>query len=318
MVGAILLASVWPELGASDGLLPMKQIKQLGVFLVFFNQGVQLPGEELRRGLKNWRLHGLVQVATYILFPILTVLALGASASAFQQEDLRNGFLYLAFLPTTVTSAVALTSVAGGNVTGALFNCTLSSVLGVFLVPVLCVQFIGVHGGGADVSMGPMLLNVALTILVPLILGQIFRSRLQAVYSRHKPFFRRFNNGVILLIVYTAFCNSFQRNIWSSVSTVDLIITAVGVLGILGIMHASVWWASGATGLDPASRITALYCGGQKSLAVGLPMSAMVFGSSATVELSLLLLPLLMYHPAQLVLGGWFSSRSLDGVVTGR
>lgn len=309
--GLVVLAWAFPELGGADSVIPVALLGKIGVFLIFFNQGVQLPGEALRKGLLEWRLHLLVQLSTFVLFPVLAGAALWGASSVFDQPDLRLGFFYLAFLPTTVTSAVALTSVADGNVAGALFNCTLSSLIGVFLVPFLCVTFLGAGGGDGQVPLSGLLLSIAVTILLPTVLGQILRPVLKDLFARHRTLLRRFNNGVILYIVWGAFCQSFLREVWSRVSAFDLALTVAFVLTLLVLVSGVVWKISALAGLETASRMAAFYCGSQKSLAMGLPMSALIFGSVEGVELSLLLIPLLIYHPTQLILGGILAPRFL-------
>ena len=307
---SVVLAGIAPEWGGEDSLIPVGFLRLAGVFLIFFNQGVVLPGEELRRGFLEWRLHLYVQLCTYLFFPMMIGLGLWLSASFFVQEDLRLGFLLLAFTPTTVTSAVALVTLARGNVTGALFNCTLSSVIGVFLVPVMAVTFMGAGGVDGQVAIGGMLGNIVLTILFPLVLGQLCRPRLKTLFGRHKTFFRRFNSGVILFIVWAAFCQSFLRKVWTGISGADLTYTLIGVLLVLFAGGFLVWLGAGRLRLPPASRITAFYCGSQKTIAMGLPLSVMIFsGEEHGIELSLLVLPLLVYHPAQLILGGWLVPR---------
>jgi len=306
MVLAFALAAIAPQLGDPDGVLPINLLGLIGVFLIFFNQGVSLPGEELRRGFLEWKLHVLVQLTTYLLFPLMVGVGLWLASSWFDQPDLRRGFLYLAFVPTTVASAVALTSLARGNVSGALFNCTLSSVIGVFLVPLLCVMFLAAGGADGRIELGGTLTKIVTTILFPLVLGQVMRRGLKDIYGRHKAAVRRFNSGVILFIVWSAFCQSFLRDVWQQVGWVDITLTAIGALALLAASGGWLWWCSARLGLGRESRVAAFYCGGQKSVAMGLPLSAMIFGAGpAGPDLSLLLLPLLIYHTAQLMLGGW-------------
>ncbi len=310
MVLVFVLAAIAPQWGNPDGALPINLLGLIGVFLIFFNQGVSLPGEELRRGFLEWKLHLLVQFTTYLIFPLLVGLGLWLSTAWYDQADLRRGFLYLAFVPTTVASAVALTSLAQGNVSGALFNCTLSSVIGVFLVPVLCVVFLDAGGGDGRIELGGVLTKITLTILFPLVLGQVVRRFLKDLYARHKVAVRRFNSGVILFIVWSAFCQSFLRDVWQQVGWVDLTLTGLGVIALLAAAGAWLWWGAARLGLSRESRVAAFYSGGQKSVAMGLPLSAMIFGVGAgSADLSLLLLPLLIYHTAQLMLGGWMVPR---------
>jgi len=68
-----------------------------------------------------------------------------------------------------------------------------------------------------------------------------------------------------------------------------------------------VWLASRALGFAPSERITALFCGSKKTLASGVPMARVIFG--AAPGLGLILLPIMLYHPLQLMVGGWLAAR---------
>lgn len=307
----VLAAAIFPELGSSQSILPVRTLKGLGVFLIFFNQGVLLPGEEVRQGFLEGKLHALVQITTYLFFPVLVFMVLWGASGFFTQPDLRMGFLYLAFLPTTVSSAVALTSIADGNVSGALFNCALSSIIGVFLVPLLCIVFLNQGGAESQMEILSILRTVSLMLLLPLAVGQAARPVLKKSFSTHKKGIKGFNNGVILFIIWAAFCQSFLRNVWNQVSAWDLGVSVALAAFVLLMASAFVWGMSAKLRLPPPSRITALFCGSQKSIAMGLPLSAMIFSghTGSRVELSLLVLPLMIYHPMQLIFAGWILPR---------
>lgn len=307
----VVAAAIFPVWGSKESVLPIGGLKLAGVFLIFFNQGVLLPGEALRQGFLEGKLHALVQLSTYVIFPLFVVFLLWVSSGFFIQPDLRMGFLYLAFLPTTVSSAVALTSVAEGNVSGALFNCTLSSLIGIFLVPLLCVLFLGQGGGESPMALVGILQNVSLTLLLPLALGQLARPVLKEIFSAHKQGIKHFNNGVILFIIWTAFCQSFLRNVWSQVSSAELGLSLLAAAVLLLGASTWTWWMSAKISLPIPSRITALFCGSQKSIAMGLPLSAMIFSGAdgEQIELSLLVIPLMIYHPLQLIFAGWLMPR---------
>ncbi|PMZ36333.1 bile acid:sodium symporter, partial [Pseudomonas sp. GW247-3R2A] len=80
---------------------------------------------------------------------------------------------YLCALPSTISSSVALTGSAGGNVPAAILNASLSSVLGIFLTPLLVSLVVGSGAGGID--LGSTLLDLCAMLLVPLVLGQLLR-----------------------------------------------------------------------------------------------------------------------------------------------
>ena len=65
--------------------------------------------------------------------------------------------------------------------------------------------------------------------------------------------------------------------------------------------------ACDALHFSPEDRIAAVFCGSKKSLAAGVPMAQVMFG--AHPSLALILLPIMVYHPLQLVVCGWLATR---------
>ncbi len=70
--------------------------------------------------------------STFILFPLLGVL-FAWWAPVNVDPMLYSGFIYLCILPATVQSAIAFTSLAGGNVAAAVCSASASSLLGIFV-----------------------------------------------------------------------------------------------------------------------------------------------------------------------------------------
>ena len=143
------------------------------------------PSEQISHGLKNIRLHVMVQGFTFIVFPLIWVVAnklLGAHIPPL----LMLGFFYLCALPSTISSSVALTGSAGGNVPAAILNASLSSVLGIFLTPLLVSFVVGSGAGGID--LGSTLLDLCAMLLLPLVLGQLLRPLFGRFFARHKRY----------------------------------------------------------------------------------------------------------------------------------
>ncbi len=131
MFVAIVLAWAVPGPGAHGGWLHPEALAKAGVAVVFFLHGVGLSSGALRAGVLNWRLHALVQTVTSLVFPLIGF-GLSAALDGHVVPELRLGIFYLCALPSTVSSSVALTAAARGNVAGAVFNATLSSLIGTF------------------------------------------------------------------------------------------------------------------------------------------------------------------------------------------
>ena len=62
-----------------------------------------------------------------------------------------------------------------------------------------------------------------------------------------------------------------------------------------------------ATGFNSGDRIAAIFCGSKKSIAAGIPMAQLIFAGDP--RLGLILLPLMIYHPLQLVICGVLAER---------
>jgi sodium/bile acid cotransporter 7 len=313
LLGAVLLAFLFPELGAREGPLQAGFLSKLGVMMIFFLQGLSLKTGELASGLRNVRIHAFVQVWIFLICPLVLVPA-GLLLKMGAQEDLAAGFFFLALIPTTISSAVAFTSAARGNVAAAIFNTTFANVLGVFWVPTGCVLIFATSGSNGSSLIGPLLLKLSWLILFPLIAGQVIRPLLdqRTWFTRIKPAFKSINHGIILFIVFSAFSESVLEDTWSAVPALSvgalLLLTGLTVL----LIHGGVWLSSGWFLQAHEDRVAALFCGSQKTLAAGAPMVVAIFSDGAQLahlNISLILLPLLCYHPIQLFLAAFLLPR---------
>lgn len=308
---AVGLAWLVPEAGASGGWLRAEVTTKLGVAVIFFCQGVTLPGAALRQGAMQWRLHLVVQSFTFLLFPLIGIV-FDALAGEHLPRDLRLGFLFLCVLPSTVTSSVVLTTLAKGNTAGAIFNAVLSNVVGVFITP-LWVAWL-MKAGGEVRPLGPVVREIFVLLLVPLIFGQVMRIWLRAWADARKKLLSNLTYGIILFIVFAAFCNSVKSRLWEQQSGSVSLLAAGGVLVIFLIAIGLVEVIARAVRLDRPDRIAASFCGTQKTLASGVPLAKVIFG--AHPGLGLILLPIMFFHPLQLlvcgVLAGWFARRAED------
>ncbi|KVV04394.1 MULTISPECIES: bile acid:sodium symporter family protein [Pseudomonas] len=296
MLLATLLAYVFPRFGSTGGAMHAEWVINIGVFLVFFLHGVNLSSEQISHGLKNMRLHLMVQGFTFIVFPLLWLLAdtlLGTRIAPL----LMLGFFYLCALPSTISSSVALTGSAGGNVPAAILNASLSSVLGIFLTPLLVSFVVGSGSGGID--LGATLLDLCAMLLLPLVLGQLVRPLLGRFFARHKRYTNIVDKVVILLLVYAAFCNSMVSGMWQQQGAAVILGAFIGS----ALLLAAILWMTTRTAralkFSTADEIAAVFCASKKSLAAGAPMAALIFG--ANPGLGLILLPIMIYHPLQLI-----------------
>ena len=121
----VLLASVLPVSGQAAGVFGWVTT---GAIAILFLHGAKLSREAVVEGIMHWRLHTLVFALTFVMFPILGLLAKPILLPMLGQE-LYWGFLFMCFLPSTVQSSIAFTSVAHGNVAGAVCSASFPILL---------------------------------------------------------------------------------------------------------------------------------------------------------------------------------------------
>ena len=309
LIAMIVLAKLWPQVGAKDSVLPLSDIANVGVSVIFFFYGLRLSPKKLMEGISNWRLHLLIQATTFVLFP-LVVLAVRLITGSFVNETIWLGVFFVACLPSTVSSAVVMVSIAGGNIPAAIFNASLSMLIGVFITPLLMGLYMGAATGSFD--LGPIIIKLLLQVLLPVVLGIILNSKWGAFAERNRKRLRYFDQSIILLIVYTAFCESFAKKMFEGYSWEFLLLLGAGMVAMFYTVYGIVYVLSRLLHFTREDKITAQFCGSKKSLVHGTVMSKVLFPHNP--NMGIILLPIMMYHALQLItvsiIAQWFRRKS--------
>nr|WKN36250.1 bile acid:sodium symporter [Tunicatimonas sp. TK19036] len=300
LLGMILLAYLIPGPGAQQGPASLDSIAGYGVSLIFFFYGLRLDGAQIKAGLSNWRLHLIIQSATFLIFPLLVggLIALLQSGQP-EYEYLWLGVFFLAALPSTVSSSVVMVSIARGNIPAAIFNASISSLLGVFITP-LWMGLMMQQSSSNEMNLGSVVGKLALQVFLPVVLGILLNpTRLGAFAGRYRKTLKYFDQLIILLIVYTSFSESFEQNMFAGYAVSDLLILGAGLLGLFAVMVMILVGLSIISKFNWEDRITLIFCGSKKSLVHGSVMAKVLFtGSIAGV----VLLPVMLYHAMQLII----------------
>jgi sodium/bile acid cotransporter 7 len=295
LLAMIGLAKLWPGPGIQEGPFSLSSLANYGVSMIFFFYGLRLNFDQLRVGLRNYRLHLVIHVTTFIVFPAVVLTARSLLMTP-DTELLWLGIFYVAALPSTVSSSVVMVSIAGGNIPAAIFNASISSLIGVFITPVWMSFLLTSTTGQYDLA--GVIWKLTLQVIVPVVLGLLLNRRLGWFAERNKFYLRYFDQFTILLIVYTAFCESFSLNLFANYSVSDLLWLAALLIGLFFLIFGLITLLSKSLNFSREDRITALFCGSKKSLVQGSVMANVLFpGNIAGVAL----LPIMMYHALQLI-----------------
>jgi sodium/bile acid cotransporter 7 len=305
IVLAIVLGMLFPRVGSL--LNPASSTSTAIIVVLFIITGLTLPAETIWRGMRNLRLHLYLQLFIFCIVP-LYFLATVALTSNLIPASLRVGVLALACLPTTVSSCVVFTQVAGGNAVGALFNSTLANIAGIFLSPLLLSLLLqnglGALPKGETVR---ILKDLALTILLPFAAGQGARLLFaKPLVSKHRSLLAAVSNALILLIIFFAFCKS-SRNEFLHEKAAQLLLPFLYLAVSHLILAAAAYGGARVLRLDGADTIAAVFVAPQKTIAMGIPLLSTYFAGDPQT-LALAIVPLLFYHPWQLLVAGLLKS----------
>lgn len=275
---------------------------QVGIVALFFLYGARLSTAEAVHGLTAWRPHVLIVSVTFALFPLVGLM-LHPLSPALISHELLMALLFLCVVPSAVQSSVAFTSIAGGDRAIAVVAASLSSLLGVFLTPLLVSLMLGAN---AQIDAGTVARIVGL-LLVPFLVGQLSRRWLRGWLGDHEVALRRFDRSTVLLVVYAGFSRGTNADVWHVLDWTDALVVGSVCAGLLAIASA-VCWAAGR-GFGRAARIAIYFCGTNKSLAAGLPMASVLFSPET---FPLMILPLMLYHQLQLIVSTIIATRLSD------
>lgn len=272
----------------------------LAIALLFFLYGARLSTREALKGLMHWRLHLLILGFTFVVFPLL-----GWSLQPLTHvipESLYLGILYLTLVPSTVQSSVAFTSIAKGNVAGAIVAASASNLAGVFLTPLLVMLFMS-QGGGIHVD-AQVFLDIAVLLLLPFILGQLARRWVKGFAANKAT--KLVDRGSITMVVYSAFSAGVVSGVWGQVSVGEIAFLIGLSIAMVALMLWLTRFVAQRLGFDEKDVKAVQFCGTKKSLATGLPMASVIFGGA---NLGLLILPLMIFHQVQLMMCSWLAAR---------
>ena len=304
---AVILAVIAPARG--DFAETFGQLTNVAIAFLFFLYGARLSTQEALNGLKHWRLHLTILAFTFVVYPLIGIAL--RPLTAFISHDMCLGILFLTLVPATVQSLVAFTSIAKGNVAGAIVSASTSNLVGVFITPALVMLLMGT-GGGVHIDTS-VFGEIALLLLAPFILGQLTR-RWVGKFAQSKAT-KVVDRGSIAMVVYSAFSKGVVDGIWSSISIWELAF----LVAFAAIFVAFMLWltkkVSEKLGFKRADTVAIEFCGSKKSLATGLPMASVIFASGGT-SLGLLILPLMIYHQVQLMMCSWLASRYAQRATT--
>ena len=297
---AILIAWFLPN---GPEVLPLKVITDIGIGFIFFFYGLKLSPAEFKAGFKNYKVHILVQLTTFLFFPLLA-LAFTPFFGGGTSSQLWLAVFFLAALPSTVSSSIVMVNLAKGDVPTAIFNASLSGLLGIIFTPVWMSLFMA---SSSQFEFGAVIQKLVIQIILPLIIGLLLQQFFGHWARKNSKKISFFDKSVIVLIVYSSFSSAFSSELFTTVGLVDLLKLTALVTVLFFTVYFGLGFISKWLKFSIKDEITAKFCGTKKSLVHGSVMVKVIFGNSAAN--ALYLLPIMLYHILQLLVIAVFAER---------
>ncbi len=297
LISVIILAWLFPNIGTNTQYVDLKKISEYGITIIFFFYGVKLSPQKIREGLSNWKMHIVIQITTFIIFPILVLI----TKPFFTDIHIWLSIFFVAALPSTVSSSVVMVSLAKGNVPGAIFNATISSLGGIFISPLILSFFI--VQSNIEINTSEILIKLLFQILVPMIAGIVLHSKLKIFAEKQSKRLKKLDQSIVLLIVYTSFCTSFESGIFNTIALSTIVFIFIGIGFLFLIVFVILKKISSFFDFSYEDTVTTIFCGSKKSLIHGVVLSKVLF--STTILSGFILVPIMIYHSLQLIAIGF-------------
>ncbi|MFO7527231.1 MAG: bile acid:sodium symporter family protein [Marinobacter sp.] len=315
LLGAIVLASFLPATGSAADWLAMAG--SIAVALLFFFHGAALSREQIIAGATHWRLHILITALTFVFFPlaVLPINALSDIIPTWMPKDLGLGFLYLGVLPSAVSSSIAYTAMAKGNVPAAICSAAASNVFGMMLTPFLLLLLVSTSGA-EGFSVAEALKDIVMQLLLPFAVGHAMRPWLGGYLARNEKLMARYDQCVIWLIVYSAFSHSVVSGLWQNLPLQAIVFAIVLCFALLGFFMVMARFLVRRFGFSLEDETAVVFCGSKKSLASGLPMAKVLF--SGHPGFGMIVLPIMCYNQIQVIVGAILAQKYREKIEQAR
>jgi sodium/bile acid cotransporter 7 len=273
------------------------RILNVGIFLAFFITGLTLETASIGTELRRFRAPAAAMISSLVVIPLLFW---GLAVLALPPEFI-IGVCIIATAPVTVAAGTVMTDLGRGNVSLSLFICVLGNFLAVFTIP-FSLKLLLSFGNDIELPALQMLSGLALTVLVPTILGQLVRPLVKEKLAPYRKAFSIFQQSTVLLIIFNAVGSSADRILQAGTAIIL-------VLAFMILLHSLVlcmnYGLSRLIGLDRPSTTAFTIHTSQKTLTV----SYLVWAGYFATQYPMALIPGIGYHLTQTIMDSIVAER---------
>ena len=294
-VGLLAVAVVgffFPRPGLYMAELPTQYV---AVSIIFLLSGLMLKTDEIHAALAAWKAMSWGCVSILFATPFL------GAAIAFQfpmDPAFQFGLALFCCMPTTLTSGVALTAQARGNVALALLLTVVTNIAGIFTVPFVLAHLLS-SLGQVELSAGDLFAKLCLSILLPLGIGKYLRRFAIDWINAQRSRLTLASNAALISIPWMKFSESSGP--LAEVEPVSLLILVVSGLAIHALYLLLNGGACVLLQLEAAAHRAVVLMASQKTLPVAMTVLAFLPDSAVSPEQKgLIAIPCIVFHLGQI------------------
>jgi sodium/bile acid cotransporter 7 len=242
------------------------------IMLVFFFSGMLLDTRQIWAGLQDYT--GTL-IALGVIFIVAPSMAAGLSLMPLPAEIV-IGLFIVSVMPTTLSSGVVMSGVAGGNMAHALFITIVANTMAVFLIPVSLSMLLGLIGSQASVNLDQagIMFKLGTFVFLPLSSGLLIKHYMKTLPRHFARVVPICNQCLILIVVWMGLSQTRQ----AMISGGDMI----GLIFLVAIVfHALLLGASAGLswlfGLGRGRRESVIFMGAQKTLPLSIIVQVALF-----------------------------------------
>ncbi|QYY35953.1 bile acid:sodium symporter [Ruficoccus sp. ZRK36] len=290
---AIIVALLLPGPG-----IAMQRAHMIAAFVIviFLVNGWEFKISDTRLNRSFLLSFGAVSIISLLLGPWI---GLGISRLFGTEPGLAMGLIIMSAVPVTLSSAIVMSEISGGNRAWALLMTIGLNLLGIFTVPYM-LEFTLQASGDINFSPTALLTKLVGLVLLPFLAGFGLRRLIGSRVGRI-PMLGYLPSTCVILTVYAAFAVS--RDMLGGIPAASYPLIGGAALSIHLALMAVALGAAWLLKLARAERHTVLFVTSQKTLPVAVSVIALIAADSAVA-----MVPCLLFHFIQLFFDSFVAS----------
>ena len=312
-MGIVIIIASQVQVPAAHQAKKETVVTYLSVSIVFFITGCTLPTRVLIENYSKWKIHLFVQIQSFLMTSaiIFGIVSACATSRTFMDPGLLVGMIVGGCLPTTISSNVVMTRQAHGNQALTVVETTIGNFIGPFVSPVLVEMYISTgawytqsfasSSGNYGEIYRRVFKQLGLSIYLPMLVGQavqhLFPNPTKKVFGPWK--LNKLGSFALLAILWSSFDQAFESGAFAGVKADNKIF-----LVFISVAYFLVWFVvcflTSILWLPKKDTIAVCYCVPAKSIAIGVPLSSVLFVGISRTEESKLQIPMVIFQGIQI------------------